>query len=190
MAMTDGADHVELRPEARVELSRRGQVPGASEFGLVHAIDGDLEQLVDAANRRHLRMLLCNTIGADTDSAVSHDRFDVIVLLLGDSCALLSRCGLAPLLINLRADLAPFPLANIAKGQELLPPLRPSALQCRLGHLLPHRNHGLVHQEQVFKTAWAQIPLSTMLSIVDGEAQGPERVICIIDGYTGLGIKT
>ena len=108
MAMTDGADHVELRPEARVELSRRGQVPGASEFGLVHAIDGDLEQLVDAVNRRHLRMLLCNTIGADTDSAVSHDLFDVIVLLLGDSCALLSRCGLAPLLINLRADLAPF----------------------------------------------------------------------------------
>ena len=41
MAMTDGADHVELRPEARFELSRRGQFPGASEFGLVHAIDGD-----------------------------------------------------------------------------------------------------------------------------------------------------
>ena len=50
MAMTDGADHVELRPEARFEVSRKGKVPGASEFGLVHAIDGDLEQLVDAVN--------------------------------------------------------------------------------------------------------------------------------------------
>ena len=113
--MTDGADHVELRPEARVELSLRGQVPRASEFGLVHAIDGDLEQLVVAVNRRHLRMLLCSTIGADTDCVVSHDRFDVVILLLGDSCALLSCCGLEPLLINLRADIAPFPRANIVK---------------------------------------------------------------------------
>ena len=137
MAMTDGADHVELRPEARVELSRRGQVPGASEFGLVHAIDGDLEQLVDAINRRHLRMLLCSTIGADTDSAVSHDRLDVILLLLGDSCALLNRCGLAPLLINLRADLAPFPLANIAKGQELLSPLPQTRVSVDLGTCSP-----------------------------------------------------
>ena len=51
MAMTDGADHVELRPEARAKLSQRGQVPGASEFGLAHAIDGVLEQLVVAVNQ-------------------------------------------------------------------------------------------------------------------------------------------
>eukprot|EP00974_Lingulodinium_polyedra_P040924 3933886-Lingulodinium_polyedra.AAC.1 len=62
MAMADGAHHVELRPEACLELSRGGQVPGASEFGLVHAIDGDLEQLVDTVDRGHFRAPLCNTI--------------------------------------------------------------------------------------------------------------------------------
>ena len=63
-------------------------------------------------------MLLCSTIGADTDCVVSHVRVDVIMLLLGDSCALLSCCGLEPLLINLHACLAPFPCPSQRKAKN------------------------------------------------------------------------
>ena len=46
-SMTNGSLHMELGPPALRKLCIRRQIPGALEFGLVHAVLGELQNLDD-----------------------------------------------------------------------------------------------------------------------------------------------